>query len=340
VITISAVIPTYNRYESLLRTLRSLSLQTALPEEVIIVDASDGDGSEDELRNSYPSLHIKYIRSKPSVCAQRNIGIQIASGSHVFLCDDDIEFSNDYVLRIKKYIDGNAEAKAVSGSVLEKNKDGGWGYDYPVVSIWQLFWKFIFQQSLWCDIKRIRGALVSGFSYHFLVRFYVHRKNTFSLAGWPLVTNFEGPVFKTAFYGLGASIIKTEWLRSSPFDEVLDAHGIGDNYGVALHFPDFPAIHVLTDVHAYHHKIDANRLSEAESFFKRGLALHYFMTGSERFTAVNRLFLVWSLIGNWLVYCVKGNRPHLRAVTKLISAILAGRNPYVVKSGRKKSGGR
>lgn len=335
-ITISAVIPTYNRYESLLRTLRSLALQTELPYEVIIVDASDAVGNESELINSFPVLNIKYIRSRPSVCAQRNTGIKKATGSYIFLCDDDLEFPKDYIFKIKAIIQNNSGAKAITGSWNEKNKEEQWAYEYPVRSIRQLCWRFIFQQSIWCDIKKIKTGFFNRFIYRFVSSFYSKRKNTYSLAGWPLVTHFEKPVFKTAFYSLGASIIRTDWLLSSPFDEGLDTNGIGDHYGVALHFPDFPAIHVLTDVPAYHHKIKANRLSEAETYFKRGLALHYFMRESQRFTLTNRLFFIWSLLGNWIAFLVKGNRPQLQATKKLISVIVKGNNPYIIKSGKKK----
>jgi hypothetical protein len=37
--------------------------------------------------------------------------------------------------------------------------------------------------------------------------------------------------------------VRRQWLIRSPFDEVLDPHGIGDNYGVAFGFPS--KIHVL-----------------------------------------------------------------------------------------------
>ena len=335
-ITISAVIPTYNRYESLFRTLRSLVLQTELPDEVIIVDASDAVGNESELINSFPALKIKYLHSPPSVCVQRNIGIKNATGSYIFLCDDDLEFPKDYIFKMKAIIQNYSGARAVTGSWNEKNKQGEWGYEYPVRSISQLCWRFIFQQSVWCDIRKIKTGFFNKLIYRFVSGFYLKRNNTYSLAGWPLVTDFEKPVFKTAFYSLGASIIRTDWLLSSPFDEVLETNGIGDHYGVALNFPVFPSIHVLRDVPVYHHKINVNRLSEAESYYRRGLALHYFMRESQRFTLTNRLFFIWSLLGNWIAFLVKGNQPLLQAANKLFIVILKGNNPYIIRSGNKK----
>lgn len=123
---------------------------------------------------------------------------------------------------------------------------------------------------------------------------------------------------------MGARIVRRDWLLSSPYDELLDAGGIGNDYGVVLHSPELPAIHVVTDLPAFHQKDQGNFLSEADSYFRRGLASHYFMHDSERFGLINRMLFVWSLCGNWIVFFVRGNRPHLRATSNLISAILNG----------------
>jgi glycosyltransferase involved in cell wall biosynthesis len=336
VITISAVIPTYNRSESLLRTLRSLALQTELPEEVIIVDASEAVDNENDLINSFPLLHLTYIHSRPSVCVQRNTGILRAAGSYIFLCDDDLEFPENYISKMKAYVRDNPGAMAVTGAWNEKNAEGKWEYEYPLRSIGQLCWKFIFQQSIWCDINKMKARSYNRFMYRFVFNFYLKRRNTYSLAGWPLVTHFERPVFTTAFYSLGASFVRRDRLLSSPFYEGLDVSGIGDHYGVELNFPSFPAVHVLTDVPVYHHKAKANRLSEAEAYYKRGLALHYFMSQSQRFTFKHRVFLIWSLFGNWIAFLVKGKRTHRHAARGLISVILKGKSPYLAKTDNKK----
>lgn len=320
--TISAIIPTCNRYKSLMRTLTSLSKQQALPNEVIIIDASTISADEYEFKTKFPTLHITYLHTNPSVCAQRNIGIQKAKGSHIFLCDDDLEFPDEYILKIKNFILKVQNAHVVSGLILEKNEKNEWSYMYPVKSIAQLCWRFIFQQSIWYTLKDMHTNYFNKYIHQFISDFYSKRKNTYTLAGWPLVTDFNPPVFKTAFYGLGASIIDKEWLVISPFDETLDKNGMGDNYGIALHFPNFPAIHVLTDTHVYHHKINTNRLSASEAYYKRVLALNYFITNAKRFNFVNKAFLIWSLFGNMLVHANKRNKKFLKVSVKLIYIIL------------------
>ena len=323
--TVSAVIPTYNRYESLVNTLMSLSKQKELPNQVIIVDASIMPANENKLKNKFPLLNITYLYALPSVCTQRNIGIRAANSSHIFLCDDDIELPDNYIFNIKNYLLQTPDVYVASGLILEKNEQNKWGYVYPIKSVSQLCWRFIFQQSVWCDLKNMKTNFFNQWIYACICNFYAKRKNTYTLAGWPLITDFNEPVFKTAFYGLGASIIKKEWLEISPFDESLDNHGFGDNYGVALNFPQFPAIHVLTNIHAYHHKINTNRLPASQSYYKRVLALYYFMSNNKRFGITNRFFLVWSLLGNGLVHAVKGQTNFLKVTVTLMGKILTSK---------------
>ncbi|MBL7893223.1 MAG: glycosyltransferase family 2 protein [Bacteroidia bacterium] len=325
-ITVSAIIPTYNRPESLVRTIKSMAQQNKLPEEVIVIDASESQIDENLLKEQFPLLKIKCIKSTPSVCLQRNIGIREASGSFILLCDDDIELHEDYIFKISEFIKNSDNISVVSGLVLEKNKDDNWAHEYPVNSVSKLFWKFIFQQTIWCEIQNIKTSFLNRLIYLPIRAFYLKRKNTYTLAGWPLITHFGPPVFKTAFYGLGAGMIKREWLIANPFDETLDNNGIGENYGLALGFTEFPAIHVLTTTSAFHHKIDTGRLPQQEAYFKRVLALNYFMSKSKTFGTINKIFLVWSLIGSLIVFNFKRKRAYARVTRKLILSIIRDRS--------------
>jgi hypothetical protein len=65
----------------------------------------------------------------------------------------------------------------------------------------------------------------------------VRKGNHISKAGWPVISDFSGDYFKTPLYSLGASLVRRDWLLRSPFDEVLDRHGIGEHYGVIAGFP-------------------------------------------------------------------------------------------------------
>jgi hypothetical protein len=126
---------------------------------------------------------------------------------------------------------------------------------------------------------------------------------------------------------LGASLINKQWLLNSPFDQVLDPHGIGDNYGVAINFPIPQSIQVLSYTYANHHRNSENRLSKAVSYYRRVLALHYFLKRKEN-SAVRSFWFIWSLVGNLIYFIMQGDRPMHVATSCAIWNIVLGRNPY------------
>ena len=83
---VSVVIPTIGRVEELRECLFSVFDQNLLPLEVIVVDASGGDGVESllgDLRSRSESIGIEliYVRSsEANVCVQRNLGVDRARG--------------------------------------------------------------------------------------------------------------------------------------------------------------------------------------------------------------------------------------------------------------------
>lgn len=100
-IEVSIVIPTFNRQESLLRTLDSLFNQTFPQEnfEIIIVDDGSTDDTETfvhEIQKSHPNLC--YIKQKNKGAASaRNLGIFNAKGEIVGFTDDDCIVSSKWV---------------------------------------------------------------------------------------------------------------------------------------------------------------------------------------------------------------------------------------------------
>lgn len=332
---VSVVIPTCNRPESLRRVLHSLSGQDYPLEEVIIVDASEPAPNSATLRRDFPNLNILYQTSEPSVCVQRNKGIRLASSPWIFLCDDDMEYPPDYVSALMTYLKQHPEVGAISGVVMEAGQEGQPVFQFPAISFKQLLWNFIFQLTVWADLDSVQPNFMNRFPLWLIKKFYAARGNTYTLAGWPLISSFSSPMFKTTIYGLGASIIRRDWLIESPYDEILDRHGIGDNYGVAIHFPGEQPIAVLTTTCTLHHKTAQNRLNYPLVYFRRLLALHYFMKKSRRFSILNRGFLLWSLFGNWLSQTIRREKTLAQATGKAMKLIVLGKNPYLLAWKRK-----
>jgi glycosyltransferase involved in cell wall biosynthesis len=319
--SISVVIPTRNRPASLARTLAALRAQTRPPQELIVVDASDAPPDPDVLRASVP-CPVVCLHTAAGVCAQRNLGIQRARGSHVLLCDDDIEPPAEYLHQLVAHLDAHPAAGAVTGLVCEPDHDGQFIGAAQAPSFRYLFFAFLFQHSVWADVE----SASAHWPVALLKRWYRSRGNTWSLAGWPLFTQLRAPVVHTATYGLGAALIRRDWLLASPYDERLGPHGIGDNYGVALGFPGSGGIDVLVDLPVRHHRVAENRLDPADVHFLRVLALDYFTRTSARFPRSTTRWLVWSLLGKAIVFLFGRQRDMMRSNAQALATVFRSRN--------------
>jgi glycosyltransferase involved in cell wall biosynthesis len=320
-ISISVVIPTYNRRKSLLRSLNSLNNSTYPILEVIIVDGGTDKIKDDEMA-SFTNLIIKRIETFPSVCAQRNLGVKKALGDWVFLCDDDIEVPEEYLKQLITHLTSNLGVGAVSGIVLQLEA-GKWTGQYPIDSPLRLVWNFIFQLSFWGELSlKTNNWIISK-----IKMFYRRKGNHISKAGWPVVSNFSGDFFSTPIYGLGASLVRKQWLLESPFDEILDSNGIGDNYGVAVGFPS--QIHVLNSAFVYHHREALNRESNFVNSGKRILALHYFINTRPALKNIKVRWLLWSLLGMFLSNLLSGKVKASLVILKNIFHIVFRKNPYL-----------
>ena len=320
---ISVVIPTCNRPDRLLALLECLSHSTHPLTEVIIVDSGD-DKLNLAKHPHLQRLNLHFLESERSVCIQRNKGINHANSPWIFLCDDDIEVPADYLQKLADHIKQHPEAGAVSGQVLQK-EDNEWKATYPETSAFQLTWKYVFGLSIWGPVEcKSKNAIIQKIKKHFS-----KKGNYISKAGWPVLTDLNGAYFTTPVYGLGASLVKKQWLLKSPYDEVLDRHGIGDNYGVAIGFPG--PVHIVSNAFVYHHQETVNRLARPKQYFRRALALDYFRRKNKDLP-VKKQNMVWSLTGNFFLFLLKGNGLMSRAALKTLWWIAFKKNPYYIAS--------
>lgn len=326
---ISVVIPTRNRPDSLERTLRALGRQSRPPDEVIIVDASDRPPDGEALRAANPSLPLLVLRSDPGVCSQRNLGIRRASGSHVLLCDDDIEPPAEYLERLIEHLAAHPATGAVTGAILEPGASGELRPAFPRPSLRRLFFAFIFHLTVWGDVEAVDAGRVGAAPLRLLKRWYRRRGNRWSPAGWPLVTQVEQPAMRTAIYTLMATLVRRDWLLASPYDERLGPYGIGDNYGVAIGFPGERSIDVLVDLPVLHHREATNRLDATKADYRRVLALDYFMRTSDRFSRLNTACLAWSLVGKAILLAIAGRGDRALRTLRALRVVATGRNPLL-----------
>ncbi|MGB5881995.1 MAG: glycosyltransferase, partial [Thermoanaerobaculia bacterium] len=89
--TVSVVIPTYNRADLVLRSVRSVLAQTRPAEQIIVVDDGSTDDTGPLVRTQFGA--VDYLaQENRGVSAARNRGIEVATGEWIALLDSDDEW--------------------------------------------------------------------------------------------------------------------------------------------------------------------------------------------------------------------------------------------------------
>jgi glucosyl-dolichyl phosphate glucuronosyltransferase len=109
--TISVIICTYNRAQSLRGTLRSLSMMFVpadLDWEVLVVDNNSTDGTCGVVMRFTQSseMNVRYLfEGCQGLDHARNAGVKAAKGKLLFFLDDDVEVAKNWLLEMKKAFD-------------------------------------------------------------------------------------------------------------------------------------------------------------------------------------------------------------------------------------------
>jgi glycosyltransferase involved in cell wall biosynthesis len=122
--TVSVIIPTYNRAALLDRCLRSLVGTDMDDLEVIVVD----DGGKDDTASvcaRYPQ--VRYIwQTNAGVSAARNHGFRLSRGTHVAFIDSDDEWINGGLSRLARQCAANPDIGVLFADTSMGNDDTGY----------------------------------------------------------------------------------------------------------------------------------------------------------------------------------------------------------------------
>ncbi|NLK94642.1 MAG: glycosyltransferase family 2 protein [Clostridiales bacterium] len=128
-ITVSVIVATYKREESLKRALKSLINQTYDSIEIIVVDDNaDNEWNKkveaiiNEINKLHPIVYIKNKTNKGSA-ETRNIGINISSGEYItFLDDDDVYLPNKIKNQIEHMIENDSDYSITDLDLYDENE--------------------------------------------------------------------------------------------------------------------------------------------------------------------------------------------------------------------------
>lgn len=113
---LSVVIPTYNRKDALVETLKAFSRQSYKDFEVIIVDDGSTDGTGEIIKKLNLPFEIQYIfQQNKGPASARNLGIKHSKEEIIFFTGDDIILSNNLLEEHIKNYYNSGENLAVLG---------------------------------------------------------------------------------------------------------------------------------------------------------------------------------------------------------------------------------
>jgi len=125
--TLSIIICTKDREESLKDCLDSVFCQARQPDEIIIVDDGDLNGSEFiELIKKHGIYCQLFKKDTPGLTRSRNLGIDRAKGDVILFLDDDVSLDPGYVEGIMKIYEADEEGRigGVTGVIRRDYRPG------------------------------------------------------------------------------------------------------------------------------------------------------------------------------------------------------------------------
>jgi glycosyltransferase involved in cell wall biosynthesis len=119
--TVSVVIPTYYRNDSLRRAIESALRQTYEPIEVVVVD----DSGEAHAREAVADYDVEYVAHEENKLANgaRTTGIEATSGKYVQLLDDDDVIFESKIEKQVALLESNPDVGVAYGGIRSKTGD-------------------------------------------------------------------------------------------------------------------------------------------------------------------------------------------------------------------------
>jgi glycosyltransferase involved in cell wall biosynthesis len=97
--SVAAVIPTYQREQTIARAIESVLAQSRPPSEVIVVDDGSTDRTGERLREFGDAIRV-VVQTQSGSAAARNRGVEAASAEWIAFLDSDDRWEPDHLERI------------------------------------------------------------------------------------------------------------------------------------------------------------------------------------------------------------------------------------------------
>lgn len=125
-VTISAVINCYNGAEWLAGAVESVLQQTRAAFELLIVDDGSSDASAEIARSMQRQNEARlrfrvHVKAHSGLADSRNVGVDLASGSHIAFLDVDDRWERTYLEVVHKiFVDSATDIVCTNGAVVDE----------------------------------------------------------------------------------------------------------------------------------------------------------------------------------------------------------------------------
>jgi hypothetical protein len=238
------------------------------PKQVIIVDASPDwrttrEAVLGEFQSAHPAVEFLYVEGlRPSLTAQRNQGLDLATGDVVFMIDDDSLLFPDTAEHIMQVYDADLDEEVIAltpafvtqvPDAVEQTTQGLVAPDESRAGALRR----ITRRLLWSDLQLLP---YDQRPWHRPVPAYL---STFELIPMP----FSG----------GSSTFRTRVVREVRFEEMLERYASGEDWDISLRIRDCGLIALVPSARQCHLAAAGGRLSQRTVIMLRYLnymALH------------------------------------------------------------------
>ncbi|MHA6279865.1 glycosyltransferase family 2 protein [Salinimicrobium sp. CAU 1759] len=250
----SLIICTYNRPEAVINLLDSISKQKEIPDEVLIIDGSDNDLTQQKLNTcSLKGLRYFHVNKKErGLTRQRNFGIANISEKSdvVFFLDDDIILEPNYFTEIIRTYTIYPEAMGVSGYITNEVTWKRVSQDYNPSSDEFLYDGWVRPEGSRFGLRRKLGlapdkppGIMPDFSHGYSTGFLPP----------------SGRTYEVELLMGGLASYRTEVLKKLQFSTFFEGYGLYEDADFSLRVSNLGRLYVNTAARLEHHHDPAGR---------------------------------------------------------------------------------
>lgn len=246
-LSFSLIVCTYSRPGSVIQLLDSVVEQSLYPNEILIIDASEDDLTENKLSNkNYKHLaYFKVNDENKGLTKQRNFGIRKANGFSDIICflDDDIILEKDYFEKLISTYLQKEDAVAVGGAIIDA---GVWDKTYPGYKAnFDEFIKDGYVRKIGSrNVLRKRLRLLSDKPPGFMPEF----SHGFSTGFLPP----SGKIYPVEFFMGGVSSYRKFLFENVRFSTYFEGYGLYEDMDFCLRLSKLGKLYVNTSAKVYH----------------------------------------------------------------------------------------